>query len=572
MKMHPNPQFARPNYLLLNGEWEFEINNAATYWRKSKVDAPALKGSIRVPFCPESKLSGVENKDFHFLLWYAKEFELPTTFTGRRVLLHFGAADYHATVYVNGACVGEHFGGYSPFSFDITPHILPKNRITVCVLDDCRDPKIPSGKQCPLYHSYSALYTRTSGIWQSVWLEACGEVRLDSVQFFTKANGDITAALSFHKSAIGCVAELEIDFNGKPVARSREGITAFDHRINFHIDAPVLWDAGKGNLYDCRITLSKDGQILDTVHSYFGIREIGFEDNVFTLNGKPLFLRTVLDQGFYPDGIYTAPTDEDLRQDILLAMQMGFNGARLHEKVFDPRYLYHADQLGFLTFGEYPDMGLSIGGIEALAYMLPEWLSVLKRDVNHPCIVAWCPFNETSTNDFFSKERQDDRVIETVYHITKQFDPSRPVFDTSGSMHTGVTDVYDVHDYTQDTEKFKTLFAKGIRPHMYGDINGVYRGQPYMVTEFGGIRWEIDGDGGNAWGYGKAPQSEQEFLERFEVMVSTLLANPDCTGFCYTQLYDVEQEKNGLYTYRRVPKFDPKRIRSILTAKAAIEE
>ena len=204
--------------------------------------------------------------------------------------------------------------------------------------------------------------------------------------------------------------------------------------------------------------------------------------------------------------------------------------------------------------------------------MLPEWLEVLRRDVNHPSIVAWCPFNETSTNDFFSKEFQDNRVIETVYHITKQFDPSRPVFDTSGSMHTSVTDVYDVHDYTQDTEKFKALFAKGIRPHMYGNDNGPYGGQPYMVTEFGGIRWEIDGDGTNAWGYGKAPVDESEFLERFSTMVSTLLNNPDCTGFCYTQLYDVEQEKNGLYTYRRVPKFDPDLIRGILSEKAAVEE
>ena len=572
MKMHPNPQFARPDYILLNGEWEFQYSDAATYWQKDLSQKERLKNRIQVPFPPEAKLSGIEDKDFHFCLWYAKEFTLPESFTTRHVLLHFGAVDYHTKVFVNATEVGEHFGGYSPFCFDITPHLLEKNRITVCVFDDSRDPRQPSGKQSPRYNSYSALYTRTSGIWQSVWLEACGETRVEDIRFHTKLSGEVTADLAFNQSAVGCDATLEVSFNGTPIASLTDRITAFDHRLAFRIEAPQLWDVGEGNLYDCRLTLRKNGQILDTVLTYFGIREVGFANNAFTLNGKPLFLRTVLDQGFYRDGIYAAPSDEALEKDIHLAMDMGFNGARLHEKVFDPRYLYHADRLGFLTFGEYPDMGLSIDKIEALSYMLPEWLSVLKRDVNHPSIVCWCPFNETSTNDFFNGAFQDNRVIETVYHITKQFDPSRPVFDTSGSMHSSVTDVYDVHDYTQDVEKFKTLFAKGIRPHMYGNVNGAYRGQPYMVTEFGGIRWEIDGDGTNAWGYGQAPSTEQEFLARFETMVSTLLQNPDCTGFCYTQLYDVEQEKNGLYTYDRVAKFDADHIKRIVSAAASIEK
>lgn len=573
MNKHPNPQFARRELLLLDGEWEFRFDDAATYWRRdfSKIDQK-LKSTIRVPFPPEAPLSGIEDKELHPCLWYAKDVTLPERFAGKRVLLRFGAVDYHAKVYVNGTLVGEHFGGYSPFVFDITDCILPENRITVCVFDDNRDPKQPSGKQSPLYNSFSALYTRTSGIWQSVWLEACGDVFVDSLRFTTKKDGDVTAALAFNKSAVGCTVALDISFAGESVLRLCEPITAFDFQKTFHIDAPKLWGAGEGNLYDCRVTLSRDGTVLDTVDTYFGIREVGFENNVFTLNGKPLFLRTVLDQGFYRKGIYAAPDDAALENDIRISMDMGFNGARLHEKIFDPRFLYHADRLGYLVFGEFPDMGLSIDKIEALAYMLPEWLEVLKRDVNHPAIVAWCPFNETSTNDFFSKDFQDNRVIETVYHITKQFDPTRPVFDTSGSMHSSVTDVYDVHDYAQDAEKFKALFAKGIRPHMFGEDNFPYKGQPYMVTEFGGIRWEIDGDGSNAWGYGNAPTTEQEFLARFEMMVSTLLQNPDCTGFCYTQLYDVEQEKNGLYTYDRVAKFDPAYIRSIVSAKAAVEK
>ena len=566
----PNPQFRRPDTLLLDGEWEFEYDDAAHYWKRSRAEKPELSRRIRVPFAPESALSGIGERDIHCRSWYARSFTLPERFRGRRVRLFFGAVDYHATVYVNGKLVGEHFGGYTPFSFDVTDVLLETNRIVVCAEDDTRDPRIPSGKQSPLYRSFSALYTWTTGIWQSVWLEAHGDVAVTDLRFTTRTDGDVTASVAFDKSAVGCTLSLDVSFEGETVCRVSEPVTAFHYERSFKVDAPRLWGVGEGNLYDCRVTLTRDGETVDTVDSYFGIREVGFRDNVFTLNGKPLFLRMVLDQGFYRDGVYTAPSDEDLVKDIRIAQAMGFNASRLHEKVFDPRYLYHADRLGYLTFGEFPDMGLSTDRIEALAYMLPEWLEELRRDVNHPSIVAWCPFNETSTNDFITDRGQYDRVIETVYHVTKQFDPTRPVFDTSGSMHTSVTDVYDNHDYTQSVERFAERYGKGFH-HMYGDVNGVRRGQPYMVTEFGGILWDVDGSSGKSWGYGAAPTTEEEFLERFEGLVAVLLGNPDCTGFCYTQLYDVEQEKNGLYTFDRVPKFDAERICAAVSAKAAVE-
>lgn len=568
---YPNPQFARPDTVLLDGEWEFQIDNAANYWAKPRERDAHLKGTIRVPFCPESALSGVGDRDLNLRLWYARDFVLPPSFAGRRVLLHFGAVDYHARVYVNSTLVGEHFGGYTPFFFDITDYLAEKNRIAVCVEDDSRSPNIPSGKQSPLYHSFSAVYTRTTGIWQSVWLEACGENRIEHVRFTTRTDGEVSTSLAFYRSATQCDVTMDISFAGEPILSMTEPVTAFDFRKTLRIANPHLWDVGAGNLYDCRITLKsrETGETVDTVETYFGIREVGFSENRFTLNGKPRFLRLALDQGFYPDGIYTAPSDDALIGDIRIALDMGFNGCRLHEKIFDPRYLYHADRLGFLTFGEFPDFGLSIDRFEAIAYMLPEWLDAMKRDVNHPSIVAWCPFNETSTNDFF-RIGQDNRLIETVYRVTKQLDPTRPVFDTSGSMHTADTDVYDVHDYTQNAEKFTSRFGEGYY-HMFGDENGKRRGQPYMVTEFGGIAWDVEKNG-SAWGYGSAPKTEAEFLERFEMMVTTLLSNPVCTGFCYTQLYDVEQEKNGLYTYHRVPKFDPAYIRSIVSGKAAMEE
>lgn len=574
MNHHPNPQFSRPNFYSLNGEWEFEFDDGAQYWKKSRANKTLLKRQIQVPFAPEAPLSGIGDREFHCRLWYAKNFTLPASFSGKHVLLHFGACDYKTTVFVNAQKVGEHIGGYTPFSFDITKFLQDgQNRITVGVADDTRDPRIPSGKQCPLYNSFSALYTRTSGIWQSVWLEACGENRIDHVRFTTRIDGEVQAQVAFYRSAVGCELSMDISLEGKPVAQICEPVTAFDYRKTIRIENPKLWEVGNGVLYDCRMTLKTiaTGETVDCVDTYFGIREVGFSDNRFTLNGKPLFLRMVLDQGFYPDGIYTAPDDEALVNDIKIAMEMGFNGARLHEKIFDPRYLYHADRLGYLTFGEFPDMGLSIDQFEAISYMLPEWLAEMKRDINHPSIVAWCPFNETSTNDFFHEQLQCDRVIETVYYMTKQYDPSRPVFDTSGSIHTSVTDIYDVHEYTQTEEKFVENMGSGYHYNTYGDHDGMRDGQPYMVTEFGGIHWNVDDDGGHSWGYGQAPQTEEEFLTRFEMMMRTLLGNPVCTGFCYTQLYDVEQEKNGLYTYGRVPKFDTARIRAAVSAKAAME-
>ena len=572
MALHPNPQFAREDYILLDGEWEFEITNFATvfYWQPRLWEKDALGSKINVPFPVESKLSGVEDKEFNILVWYRKTFTLPKSWDEGHVILNFGAVDYECTIWVNKKQTGTHVGGYSPFKMDITPYLREgENEIFVRVKDDCTDPKVPSGKQSPLYKSFAALYTRNTGIWQSVWLERVGEVNIESVRFTTKNDGNITFALDFSKSAVECEVACEVTFEGAPVYSAREKVTAIDYTHSFKIEDVKLWGVGEGNLYDCKLTLFKNDETVDNVYSYFGVREVGFKDNAFVLNGKPTFLRLALDQGYYPEGIYSAPDEKALLRDIDIALDAGFNGCRLHEKVFDPKYLYFADKKGFLTWGEYPNFGLSINKIESLAYILPEWLAVLKRDVNHPSIVTWCPFNETETNDYKSGELQCEDVIKAVYTVTKAFDSSRPVVDVSGSMHpvTGKTDIYDVHDYAQEEQIFRAHYGKGYY-ELFPDKQA-RRDEPYMVTEFGGILW--DETGSSSWGYGSAPKTKEEFMERFEMMVETLLSNPDCTGFCYTQLYDVEQEKNGLYTYERTPKFDMKKIKAIVTKKAKIE-
>ena len=320
----------------------------------------------------------------------------------------------------------------------------------------------------------------------------------------------------------------------------------------------------------------RDGTALDQASSYFGLRSVILKDGAIQINRKPVFQRLVLDQGFYPDGIYTAPTDADLRRDIELAMDMGFNGARLHQKVFEQRFLYWADHLGYLIWGEQASWGLDITSAQGLEQFLPEWLEVLHRDFNSPAVVGWCPFNETwdlDGRDGQSGRRQDDAVLRTVYQVTKALDPTRPVIDTSGNYHV-VTDIFDVHDYEQDPAKFARKYepmAQGGAAYVTYPDRQHYEGQPYFVSEYGGIWWNPAQGDEKGWGYGDRPASAAAFIQRYDGLTSTLLQNPAICAFCYTQLTNVEQEVNGLYTYDRKPKFDPAVIRQINQQKAAIE-
>jgi beta-galactosidase/beta-glucuronidase len=332
------------------------------------------------------------------------------------------------------------------------------------------------------------------------------------------------------------------------------------------------WSPEHPTLYDLEVELSAlDQKPIDRVRAYFGLRSVAINGYALELNGKALFQRLILDQGFYPDGIYTPPSDDDLRRDVELGKQMGFNGARLHQKVFEPRYLYWCDRLGYLTWGETPDWGLEVNHAGGLADFIGNWVEQVQRDYNRPSLVGWCPFNEHDS-------RPNPEAFRTLYRLTKALDPSRPVIDTSGWMHIE-TDVYDVHDYTQNPE----TLAERYRPVESGE-GEVYcnldiaarnceyrRGQPYFVSEFGGIWWNPGQADHSAWGYGAFPSSKQEFLSRFEGLVNVLIRNPRMCGFCYTQLTDVEQEVNGLYTSLREPKFEPAVIRSIVGQSAAIE-
>ncbi len=558
---HPKPQFMRSSWQNLNGTWEFAIDQSCSgIARGMAAPETIFDRTITVPFCPESDLSGISHKDFLYGIWYRRKVELTAEQCRNRVVLHFGAVDYASTLWVNGKEVGSHKGGYVSFFFDITEFVVSgENTITLFVRDNTRDSMIPSGKQCAEFKSYGCFYTRTTGIWQTVWLEFTPKTYIQSVKYTTEPE---TGTLYVTAQLVGAATfQAEASFDGKPMGIAQAASSGGELRLHMTLSEKHLWELGKGGLYDLSLSYGDD-----LVSSYFGLRSVRMDGYRFLLNERSVFQRLVLDQGFYPDGIYTAPSDEALIRDITMSMALGFNGARLHEKVFEERFLYHADRLGYMVWGEYPNWGLDTSRPESVYSILPEWLEELERDFNHPSIVGWCPFNETWDCD---GHPQYDDVLRTVYLATKAADSTRPCIDTSGNYHV-MTDIFDLHEYEQDVETFRKYFA-GFPEDFHDRLKDrqTYRkGQPMFLSEYGGIRWSEDREG---WGYGQGPASEEEFLTRLKGLTDVLLDNPFIFGYCYTQLTDVEQEQNGLYTYHREAKFPAEVIRAILGRKAAIE-
>ncbi|WP_236013315.1 glycoside hydrolase family 2 protein [Paenibacillus glycanilyticus] len=574
---YPRPQWVRLDWINLNGQWQFEIDHGKS-GKERGFQEPGLElsGTITVPFCPESKLSGVEYKDFMAAVWYKREINLPDDWAeGGRVLLHFGAVDYEAEVWVNGTAVGKHRGGYSSFSFDITSAVSAgSNVITVYAVDEQRSGRQPRGKQCGGYYSSGCDYTRTTGIWQTVWLERVPVAYLAGMKLVPDPdNACAHLELQLGGSGVNSGTKLVVKalHEGAAAGEAAIAVSGPSAKLTLPLTEVHLWQPGSPELYDLEISLVRDGQIFDTVQSYFGLRSVKLDGMAFRINGKSVFQRLVLDQGFYPEGVYTAPSDEDLRKDIEISMGLGFNGARLHEKIFEPRFLYWADKLGYLVWGEHANWGLDITTSEGLAGFLPEWLEGMERDFNHPALIGWCPFNETWDKD---GTKQNNEVLRIVYEMTKRMDPTRPVIDTSGNFHV-VTDIFDVHDYDQNPETFRARYEpmkNGGEVFNTFPKRQQYEGQPYFVSEYGGIWWNPDQKDEKSWGYGDRPVSEEDFLARYAGLTDTLLDHPMMFGFCYTQLYDVEQEVNGLYTYDRRAKFDPDMIRRINSRKAAIED
>ncbi len=573
---HPRPDRHRDNWLCLNGTWDFEIDNALVGVAKKFFDRNSLDGKIVVPFCPESKLSGVQHTDFMNAVWYRRDIDIPADWSGKNVILHIDASDYKTTVYVNGKEVGTHCGGYTSFQFDITKYLRESgNYVTIYAVDDIRSEKQVSGKQSHAFGSSGCHYTRTTGIWQTVWLEAVEPAHVTAYRVFANISAP-SVSLEVLTSNVSVGAELCVKafYDGRLMGEASATVNSDSTSLNIELAEKHLWECGCGRLYDLKFSLSKDGRT-DLMDGYFGLREVALtRDKGLMINGKTVFGRFVLDQGFYPDGIITAPSDDALIFDIEASMSCGFNGARLHQKVFEPRFLYHADRLGYMVWDETGNWGLDTTLESNIYNFLPEWLEEVERDFSHPSLIGWCPFNETWDSH---GRQQCNKFLDSIYDITKSIDKTRPVITVSGSYPTERTDVHDVHDYEQDPVKFRSYYAeidKGIVRDQIGrrtpnrQISKTYL--PIFVSEYGGIGWVMKEDA-NAWGYGKSVEGEEEFFARLEGLTDVLLENKDIFAFCYTQLTDVEQEQNGLLTYDRQFKFAPERFKKIFGKKATIE-
>ncbi|MBQ2737352.1 MAG: beta-galactosidase [Clostridia bacterium] len=580
---YPRPNLVRKDWLCLNGEWDFEIDNARVGYHKDYQSTYPLSSKITVPFCPESKLSGIGHTDFMTCVWYKREVEIPKSFLGKRVILHIDACDWETTVYVGGKVVKKHIGGYTPIVCDITDGITDgKALIAIEAFDDVRSGRQLAGKQSTRFGSYGCFYTRTTGIWQSVWLEAVDPAYIVNYNVHTDINTpSVSAIVKVSDEALGKRLFAVATYEGKTVGSASCAVNSSCVTLNIALSEKHLWEVGCGRLYDLALTLCDGECECDRVDGYFGLRSVTMNKRGFFINGEYVFGRFVLDQGFYPDGIYTASSDEALRADIEYAMALGFNGARLHQKVFEPRFLYHADKLGYMLFDETGNWGWDWTDEKNIYTMLPEWIEEMERDMAHPAVIGWCPFNETWDNKT-NGTHQCEKLQVLVYNVTRSIDPTRPCVVNSGSLP--IYDISglqvgccnDIHDYTQDPEAFAKVFEAldtGVITdqlyYRYGKNRMRYDTSKSMfVSEYGGIGWCEDGNG---WGYGKSVASKEEFLERLEGLTAVLRENPECCAICYTQLYDVEQEQNGLLTYDRRFKFPAEKIYPIFAAKSVKE-
>ncbi|MFB5678370.1 glycoside hydrolase family 2 protein [Paenibacillus terreus] len=575
---YPRPQFERKEWLNLNGEWEFAFDDQRRGDRErwyEPENGTAFDKKIQVPFAFQSKLSGIGDPGFHDLVWYRKQLELPAEWKSKRILLHFGAVDYSASVWVNGRWAVSHEGGHTPFEADITDLLTDgENTIVVRVEDYSQDVTLPRGKQYWKQDSASIFYTRTTGIWQTVWLEPVDGARLSRVKFTPDIDRNDIRIRMFYSVAAAerkVRVRMTISFAGEVISEeeftvrhTEEVRTVGLHDFNDH-GLGRWWTPEKPNLYDITFELLDGEEVTDTVTSYFGMRKVTVENGQLHLNNRPYFLRLVLDQGYFPDGILTAPSDEALLRDIELTQEMGFNGVRKHQKTEDPRFLYWCDRKGLLVWGEAANAYNY--SEEYVRKFTKEWQEIIERDYNHPSIIVWVPLNESwGIPNAQVDERQQQHGL-TMYHLTKSLDPTRPVIYNDG-WEMMKTDIVAIHDYEWReevlTERYTTAESavSGLPGRRRIFVGGAgYEGQPIMITEFGGIAYKkSDWDG---WGYSGA-KDDGDYLQRLQAVIRPMYVSPVIEGFCYTQLTDVEQEINGLLTYDRVPKVPLAEIRKIV--------
>lgn len=567
---YPRPDFIRDSWLSLNGTWDFSFDN------------DSFNHEIIVPFSYETQLSGLGITEFHNTVWYRRTFTVPATMKGNLLKLHFGAVDYSCQVWVNRALVAMHTGGQTGFSADISGVAFfdCQNTVVVKVTDDHLDMEMPRGKQTWKEAPHSIFYTHTTGIWQSVWLEAVPHEHLSSVRLtplFDEKAIRIDYNLCGGKDLL---LGIDIAFQGTHVAsitmqsQSRKGSLTIDldqtslQAWNFYED--LAWSPENPRLFDIVFRVYREKELVDTVQSYFGIRKISCENGAVLLNNRPYYLKMILDQGYWPHSMLTAPSDDAFIQDIESVKAMGFNGVRKHQKVEDPRFLYHADRLGLLVWSE---IGAAyVYSSEYAVNMYHEWANAVQRDYNHPCIIAWVPLNESwGVQEIHSSSLQQEHS-KALYHMTKSLDNTRIVMDNDGWEHV-CGDLLTIHDYESNpdilAERYHTL--KNILDYL---PNGkqlfigtrTYASEPIIVSEFGGICFGDAPSQMDVWGYSEAHTAD-EFFTHLDKLMQALQRSAFVQGYCYTQLTDVGAEQNGLLDYNHEPKFPLALIRQINEGK-----
>lgn len=565
IKDYPRPQFIRTDWVNLNGEWSFGFDDENMGERLGWPKKFGGDRQITVPFTYETKASGIGDEEHHSNVWYHRTLDIPAEKAGRRIILHFQAVDYIAKVWVNGEYVGQHQGGYSAFSFDITSYIVcgDANSLTVKV-EDSMDAAQPRGKQRWEQNSFECFYVQTTGIWQSVWLEYAaptyiGQVKITpdvdawKVRFEYQMNGDWPAADMW--------LETIVSLKGKQV--KKVGLAMDRAWLQLEVDLihevngpwkMSCWTPDHPNLYDVEFILYRGQEKMDHVYSYFGMRKISTKDRQVLLNNEPIYQRLVLDQGYWPESHLTPPSDEAIIQDIDAILEMGYNGVRKHMKVEDARFLYWCDVKGLLVWSE---MAATFEfNDNAIQRFTNEWMEVVRQYYNHPCIVVWVPFNESWGIMQIAKDRKQQSFTEAIYHLTKAYDPYRLVVSNDGWEHT-VSDLITLHDYVESGEEFLQRYKDkekiigneiAFNKRKYAFADGYsYSGQPIIVSEFGGIAFKNEA----GWGYGHQESSEESFVARLKAIHHAIKNTDYIAGYCYTQITDVQQEMNGLLTESR---------------------
>ncbi|MEY2196162.1 glycoside hydrolase family 2 protein [Neobacillus sp. BF23-41] len=574
-KEYPRPHFEREDWLNLNGEWNFKFDSENKGEKEKWYEKLNFDKKIIVPFTYETESSGIGEEVFCPNVWYQKSIIIPSEYENKEIILHFQAADYITKLWVNGTFVGKKKGGQIAFSFNITDFLDGTNELTIVVKnEDSQSCFQPRGKQRWLDHSYECWYVQTTGIWQTVWLEFLNEahvqavkitpdIDIESVEFAYEVSGNIDHSLELRTSIY--FKGQQIKSFDQTVCRPNQTITT-NIASDFHHWRVVYWSPQSPNLYDVEFTLTKNGKVIDYVKSYFGMRKISIENGNVLLNNIPLYQKLILDQGYWGESHLTPPSEEAIIEDIDRTLEMGFNGVRKHMKVEDQRFLYWADKKGLLVWSE---MAATYEfSDEAVQNFTEEWIEVVKQHYNHPCIITWTPFNESWGVKNIYTDFKQQKFTEGIYHLTKAIDSMRPVIVNDGWEHT-ISDIISLHDYVEygdeflkryiDKEKvvhndlafnnFKHAMAQGYK----------YNGQPIIISEYGGIA--INSEKG--WGYGEQVNSEEDFLNRYESITQGIKDTSYISGFCYTQLTDVQQEVNGLLKEDRVPKVDLNKIRAI---------